>query len=107
MARRHQLVKQKALAPAPEPEPEEEAPGIRNTPDLSKQHFQLQGAKISLHKWLQKTGEAVIVTTEMDDQGWFFLVRGVRPTISEWKGIPVRFVPSVASVGYQPKMGHH
>lgn len=101
MARRHQLMKQKALAPKPEPKPvDQEQNGLKNTLELSRQHYQLQRPKIELHKHLQRQGDAVIVTTEMDDQGWYFLVRGVRPSVREWRGIRVEYVPAVASVGY-------
>lgn len=101
MARRHKLVTTAAQKPEPRPQ-ESKTPEnvVENTKELSKQHWQLQPLKVKLHKHLQAQGGAVIVTTEMDDQGWFFLVRGVVSPLGSWHGVRVKYVKAVASVGY-------
>lgn len=98
--RRHKQREKQAQAPKTQFTKEPVTPGIPNTPELSKEFFALQAKKIQLSKDLRaRTKSAIIVTIELDDQGWYFLVRGADPRISNYYGTKVKYVPGVLEFG--------
>lgn len=89
-------------AAAPKQAPAVAPVGPLLTPDVGKAMFKLQPLKIKLAKQLRAhTGEQVIVQLELDDQGWYFFIRGCPPLFTHFQGTRCRWAVGVL-VGSAP-----
>ena len=85
----------------------QEPPVVEETPpeftkDLGREMFRLQQHKIALCKALrERTKQPIIVQLELDDQGWFFYIRGCPPVCETYQGVRCKFAPGIL-VGSAP-----
>lgn len=72
------------------------------TTEVGKAMFKLQPLKIKLAKQLRAhTGEQIIVQLELDEQGWYFFIRGCPPLFNHFQGVRCRWAVGVL-VGSAP-----
>jgi hypothetical protein len=107
MSRR--LDRQRELAAKAKPKAQAEAvdkpTGPPLTTDVGQAMYRLQPLKIKLAKQLRaRTGEQIIVQLELDDQGWYFLIRGCPPLFTHYQGTRCQWAVGVL-VGSAPNQG--
>lgn len=107
MSRR--LNRQRELAAKAQAKVKQEIPvapvGPPVTTEVGQAMYRLQPLKIKLAKQLRaRTGEQIIVQLELDDQGWYFLIRGCPPLFTHYQGIRCRWAVGVL-VGSAPHQG--